>query len=79
MVAVTVQEFVCYLHSQNPPLTAKSLDYQASRCKLQRTISSVKPRRGESSEARLRGEDQTKKVGSGNSIPLFLSEYRLVN
>lgn len=27
-------------------LTAKSLDYQSSRCKRQRTISSAKPRRG---------------------------------
>lgn len=40
---------VACLCSQNPPLTAESLDYQTNRCKPQRTISSV-ALRGESSE-----------------------------
>lgn len=79
MVAVTVQEFVCYLHSQNPPLTAKSLDYQASRCKLQRTISSVNLGGGNPPRPVCRGggggidkESQVWKLMSA-SIPLFLS------
>ena len=43
---------VACLRSQNPPTTAESLDYQSSRCKPQRTISSV-ALGGEASEARL--------------------------
>lgn len=43
---------VACLRSQNPPLTAESLDYQSSRCKPQRTISSA-ALGGEASEARL--------------------------
>lgn len=52
-----VRRAVACLRSQNPPLTAESLDYQTNRCKPPRTISSADPGRGT-----VPPETQTKKL-----------------
>lgn len=75
-----VRRVAACLRSQNPPLTAESLDYQTNRCKPQRTMSSA-ALRGESSEGLTAPTTPDKEtsganVGFSNASVVFLHIFQ---